>query len=73
MMDSKASRKSFCADAKVIYNSSIAIGDRTVEVAQLSCATPLNKRQTSTSGGAFGDVCTCIVAGIVVLCWSCVN
>ena len=54
----KAPHRSFCEGAKTISNTSFAVGDGIVEVAQLSCGTPLTKRQTSTSN-AFGDVCGC--------------
>ena len=56
---SEAYHKPFCTGAKTTNNTSITVGEKIVELAELSCSTPLTKRQTSTT--AFGDVCECII------------
>ncbi|TBU33638.1 hypothetical protein BD311DRAFT_747674 [Dichomitus squalens] len=48
-------RKSVCAGAKTVSNTSIAVGDKVVELVELSCGSaPVRKRQNIN---LFGDVC----------------
>ncbi|TBU28806.1 hypothetical protein BD309DRAFT_957403 [Dichomitus squalens] len=50
--------QSFCTDAKTVSTTTIAVGDKEVELTQLSCGTSVTKRQTATPiPNICGEIC----------------
>ena len=61
-----ARSQSFCNDAQTLSTTSITVGDKVVELAELACSTPVTKRQTASPiPNVCGEVCRCPACSIV--------